>query len=111
MSVMLNAFGVGGALMALAWLSHRMSSHALRGSLSLYFLVVEGFGVIGYSVAGMLTQERMLLIGVAALPVALGFGAAALILRKINEAMFRRLVITAIVVTSAMALAREAISI
>lgn len=110
-SVMLNAFGVGGALMALAWLSRRMSSHALRGSLSLYFLVVEGFGVIGYSVAGMLTQERMLLIGVAALPVALGFGAAALILHKINEAMFRRLVITAIVVTSAMALAREAISI
>ena len=72
-SVLLNAFGVGGALMVLAWLSHRMSSHALRGSLSLYFLAVEGAGVIGYGAAGMLTAERMQLIAVALLPVVLGF--------------------------------------
>ena len=110
-SIMLNAFGVGGALMALALLSRRMSSHALRGSLSLYFLAVEGAGVIGYGAAGMFTQERALLIGVAALPIAMGFGAAALILRRINETMFRRLVIAAIVVTSMMVLAREVMSI
>ena len=110
-SVMLNAFGVGGALMALALLSHKMASHALRGSLSLYFLVVEGAGVIGYGAAGMFTQERALLIGVAALPVALGFGVATLILRRINEAMFRRLVIAAIMVTSMMVLVREIINL
>lgn len=110
-SVMLNAFGVGGALMVLAWLSHKMSSQALRGSLSLYFLVVEGFGVIGYGVAGLLTQERMLLIAVAALPVVLGFGVALLILRHINEVMFRRLVMAAIVGTSVTVLAREVIGL
>lgn len=106
-SIMLNAFGVGGALMALALLSRNMPSQALRGSLSLYFLAVEGVGVIGYGAAGLLTQERALLIGIAGLPVAMGFGAAALILRRINETMFRRLVIVAIVVTSAMTLVRE----
>lgn len=110
-SVMLNAFGVGGALMALALLSRQMSSHALRGSLSLYFLVVEGAGVIGYGAAGLLTAERLQLIGVAALPVALGFFVALLILRRINETMFRRLVIVAIVITSMMVLAREVISL
>ena len=110
-SVMLNAFGVGGALMALAWLSHRMSSRALRGSLSLYFLAVEGAGVIGYWAAGLLTAERLQLIGVALLPVALGFGVAMLILRRINEEMFRRLVIVAIVATSVMVLAREIASL
>lgn len=71
-SVILNAFGVGGALMVLAWLSHRMSSNALRGSLSLYFLAVEGAGVIGYGVAGLLTEERLQLIGISLLPVVLG---------------------------------------
>ena len=110
-SVMLNAFGVGGALMVLAWLSHRMSSHALRGSLSLYFLAVEGAGVVGYGVSGLLTTERVLLIGVAVLPVVLGWGLALLILRRINEVMFRRLVIVAIVVTSMTVLVREVVSL
>ena len=110
-SVMLNAFGVGGALMVLAWLSHRMSSHALRGSLSLYFLAVEGVGVMGYGVAGMLTPDRLLLIGVGTVPVVLGFFAAMIILRRIDEVMFRRLVIIAIVATSLMVLVREVISL
>ena len=110
-SVMLNAFGVGGALIALALLSRHMSSRALRGSLSLYFLAVEGAGVIGYGVTGLLTAERVQLIGVAVLPVVLGFGAAALILRRINEVMFRRLVIVAIVVTSLTVLVREVASL
>ena len=110
-SVLLNAFGVGGALMVLMWLSHRMSSHALRGSLSLYFLAVEGVGVMGYGVAGMLTAERLQLIAVALLPVVLGFIAAMLILRRINEVMFRRLVIAAIVATSLMVLVREVVSL
>ena len=110
-SVMLNAFGVGGALMVLAWLSHRMSSHALRGSLSLYFLAVEGAGVVGYGASGLLTAERVQLIGVAVLPVVLGWGLALLILRRINEVMFRRLVIVAIVVTSMTVLVREVVSL
>ena len=110
-SVILNAFGVGGALMVLALLSREMSSRALRGSLSLYFLVVEGTGVIGYGVTGLLTAERVQLIGVAVLPVVLGFGAAMLILRRINEVIFRRLVIVAIVATSMMVLVREIASL
>ena len=110
-SVMLNAFGVGGALMVLAWLSHRMTSHALRGSLSLYFLAVEGVGVMGYGVAGMLTSDRLLLIGVSTVPVVLGFFAAMIILRRIDEVMFRRLVIVAILATSLMVLVREVVSL
>ena len=110
-SVMLNAFGVGGALMALAFLSRRLSPHALRGSLSLYFIVVEGAGVVGYGVGGLLTQERLLLIAAAVIPVALGFGLATVVLRRINEVMFRRLVIVAIVVTSMMVLVREVVSL
>ncbi len=110
-SVILNAFGVGGALMALAWLSHRMSSHALRGSLSLYFLAVEGVGVIGYGAAGLLTEERLQLIGISLLPVVLGWGLALLILRRINETMFRRLVIVAIIATSMIVLVREVASL
>ena len=71
--------------MALTLLSQRLGRQALRGSLSLYFLVVEGAGVAGYGFAGLLTAERLALIGVAALPVLLAFGVAALIHRRMNE--------------------------
>lgn len=106
-SVMLNAFGVGGALMVLALLSRRFSQPALRGSLSLYFLVVEGVGVALYGMAGLITPDRLLLIGVGAAPVALGFGAATLILRRMNERVFRNAVIATIIITSIAVLARE----
>lgn len=110
-SVMVNAFGVGGALLALALLTRRLSSHALRGSLSLYFLAVEGAGVIGYGAAGLLTTARLQLIGIAMIPVLLGFAVALFILRRINEVMFRRLVIAAIIVTSLFVLIRETMSL
>jgi uncharacterized membrane protein YfcA len=110
-SVMLNAFGVGGALMALTFLSRQLSPYALRGSLSLYFIVVEGAGVVGYGVGGLLTEERLLLVATAVIPVALGFGVATLIVRRVNETAFRRLVIASIIITSMMALVREVVSI
>ena len=110
-SVIVNAFGVGGALMALALLSRRMSSRALRGSLSLYFLAVEGAGVVGYGVAGLLTAERVQLIGIALLPVALGWGLALVILRRINELAFRRLLVATIIISSMAVLIREVASL
>ena len=110
-SVTVNAFGVGGALLALALLSRRLSSQALRGSLSLYFLAVEGAGVIGYGAAGLLTTTRLQLIGIALIPVLLGFAVALLILRRINEVMFRSLVIAAIIVTSLFVLIQETMSL
>ncbi len=110
-SVMLNAFGVGGALMALVLLARGLNRHALRGALSLYFIVVESFGVVGYGAAGLLTSERLMLIGAGTLPVALGFGAAVLIVRRMNEQVFRRSVIAAIIITSLVVLVREAFSL
>lgn len=110
-SAMLNAFGVGGALMALTLLSQQLGRQALRGSLSLYFLVVEGAGVVGYGFAGLLTAERLTLIGAAALPVLLAFGTAALILRRMNEAVFRKAVIATIFATSGVVLVREVVSL
>ncbi len=110
-SVMLNAFGVGGALMVLALLSRNLTSYALRGSLSLYFIMVEGAGVVIYAMWGLLTFERVQLIGFAIIPVALGFGAATLIIRRLNEALFRRLVLATIIVTSLFVLVKEVASL
>jgi uncharacterized membrane protein YfcA len=106
-SVLINATGIGGPLIALYVISRGWSRDAVRSGLSLYFLAIEGSGVVGYGVAGLLTAERIALVGIAAGPVILGFMLATFTVRRMNEAVFRRAVLTVILVTSSMVLVRE----
>ena len=106
-SVMLNALGIGGPVIALYALAQGWSRNAVRGALSLYFLVVEAAGVVGYGFAGLLTAERLWLILIVIAPVLLGFWVATLLVRRMNDEMFRRAAVAVILVTSAMVLVRE----
>ena len=106
-SVTLNALGIGGPIMALYALSQKWSRNAVRGSLSLYFLFVETAGVIGYGFAGLLTTERVILILIVAIPVILGFWLATWLVRRMNDVVFRRVTVVAIIGMSGLVLARE----
>jgi uncharacterized membrane protein YfcA len=105
--VMLTALGVGGALMVLAMLARGLPRQALRGSLALYFLAVEGVAVAGYGVAGLYTTERIVLTLAVIGPVVLGFGLATFIGRHLNEQFFRKLVVATVIATSLVVLTRE----
>ena len=106
-SVTLNALGIGGPIMALYALSQKWSRNAVRGSLSLYFLFVETAGVIGYGFAGLLTTERVILILIVVFPVILGFWLATWLVRRMNDVVFRRVTVVAIIGMSGLVLARE----
>ncbi len=106
-SVTLNALGIGGPIMALYVLTQNWSRNAVRGALSLYFLFVEAAGVVGYGVAGLLTTERIALILVAIVPVVLGFLLATYLVRRMNDVVFRRATVVAIIGMSGLVLARE----
>ena len=106
-SIMLNSLGIGGPLIALFALTQSWHRHSIRGTLALYFLVVEGAGVVGFAVAGLFTMERLVLTGIIVAPVGLGFWVAVLLHRRINEAIFRRLAIVVIILTSLLVLGRE----
>lgn len=110
-SALLNSLGIGGPLMALYILARGWPPNALRGSLALYFVVVEASGVVGYGIAGLLTAERVVLILITVIPVFLGFRLATFLVRRMNEVIFRRAALAVIVVTSLMVLARELASI
>ena len=110
-SVLINATGIGGPLVALYVISRGWPRDAVRAGLSLYFLVIEGSGVVGYAVAGLLTGERIALVGIAAGPVVMGFMLATFMVRRMNETIIRREVLTVILVTSSMVLARELASV
>ena len=106
-SVTLNALGIGGPVMALYILTQNWTRNAVRGALSLYFLFVEAAGVIGYGIAGLLTTERIALILIAIVPVTLGFWLATYLVRRMNDAVFRRVTVVAIIGMSGLVLARE----
>ena len=106
-SVTLNALGIGGPIMALYMLTQNWSRNAVRGALSLYFLFVEAAGVVGYGIAGLLTTERIALILIAVVPVTLGFLLATYLVRRMNDVVFRRATVVAIIGMSGLVLARE----
>ena len=110
-SLLLTSLGIGGPLMVLFLLTREWTRDAIRGGLALYFLVVEGAAVIGYGVAGLFTAERVVLILIVIAPVLVGFGIAAMVVRRMNERIFRHAVVGFIMVTSVMVLAREVSSI
>ncbi len=106
-SVTLNALGIGGPIMALYMLTQNWSRNAVRGALSLYFLFVEAAGVIGYGIAGLMTTERIALILIAVAPVTLGFLLATFLVKRMNDVVFRRATVVAIIGMSGLVLARE----
>jgi uncharacterized membrane protein YfcA len=106
-SVTLNALGIGGPIMALYMLTQNWSRNAVRGALSLYFLFVEAAGVVGYGIAGLLTTERIALILIAVVPVTLGFLLATYLVKRMNDVVFRRATVVAIIGMSGLVLARE----
>ena len=106
-SLLLTSLGIGGPLMVLFLLTREWRRDAIRGGLALYFLVVEGAAVVGYGVADLFTAERVILILIVIAPVLAGFGIAALVVRRMNERLFRHAIVGFIMVTSVMVLARE----
>lgn len=106
-SALLNSLGIGGPLIALYFLSQGWSRNRIRGSLAFYFVIIEGAGVAGYAIIGLLTVERIVLISITVIPVLVGFLLATVLVRQMNELFFRRTVISVVISTSFMVLARE----
>ena len=76
--------------------------------MAFFLLVLDVFSVAGYAVAGLYTEERLILIALMVVPMLAGLGLGALILKLMSERVFRYAVLTIIVVSSVIILAREA---
>jgi uncharacterized membrane protein YfcA len=106
-SVLINTTGIGGPLIVLYGLSRGWSRNAVRASASLYFLAIEGAGVAGYFFVGLMTKERATLVLIAAPPLVIGFWLATNLVGRMNEAVFRRAVLSVITVACVVVLVRE----
>ncbi len=104
---LLSASGIGGPLLVVYLLNRRWPGQVMRASLSLYFLIVMGTGVVGYGVSGLYTTERLALILIVAVPVLLGFWLSGPLRRRLSERSLRVVVLAVIMTTSVMVLVRE----
>ena len=109
--VVLPAFGVGGPLVTLYLLTRNWGRQSIRAAMAFYLFVLDVFGIAGYAVAGFYTSERLGLIALMVVPMLLGLGLGAVILRVMSERIFRYAVVTIIMVSSLSVLVREVASL
>lgn len=108
---LMASFGIGGPLIVLWMLAGGWSRQAMRATLAFYFIFIASTSAIGYAVAGLFTAERLILILIVSIPVAAGFGLGTILVRRMDERLFRRAVLVIILVTSLMVLGREIITL
>ena len=109
--VVLPAFGVGGPLVTLFLLTRNWRRQSIRAAMAFYLLALDVFGIAGYAIAGLYTAERLSLIAIMVIPMLLGLGLGALILKFMSERVFRYAVVTLIISSSGLVLVKELVSI
>ena len=96
----LAAFAVGGPLIVLFLLARKLQRFAVRAAMAFFLLLVASVGVVGYALGGLYTGERLTLIGIVLIPSFIGFALGALLIRHMNERIFRYVVLGIIVLSS-----------
>ena len=96
----LTAFAVGGPLIVLFLLARNLGRRSVRGAMALYLLVIAGIGVIAYAFAGLYIVERLTLVGIVLIPSFIGFGLGALLIKRMNERIFRYVVLGIVALSS-----------
>ena len=96
----LTAFAVGGPLIVLFLLARNLGRRSVRGAMALYLLVIAGIGVFAYAFAGLYTVERLTLVGIVLIPSFIGFGLGTLLIQRMNERIFRYVVLGIVTLSS-----------
>jgi len=109
-SALVTGLAIGGPLMMLFLMNFNYSVPKIRATMAFYYMPMGLAAIVGYAVAGLYTRERILLVLAVVIPSIVGYRLAVLIVRRINDAMFRRGVVAIIAITSVIVLAREVVT-
>ena len=106
-SLAVTALSIGGPLAALYVVAQRWPHQEIRVSLAFFFIVayLAAFGL--YARSGLVQRETMANVGMMIPSVVAGFGLATLLVRRINQRVFRYAVTAVIIGGSAVLLGQE----
>ena len=106
-SLSVTTLSIGGPLAAIYIIAQRWPPQVMRTSLAFYFLLTYIAAFVLYTQAGLVNRDTIANIGVLVPGVLLGFGAASIIVQRVNERIFRYLVAAVIVAGGSVLLGRE----
>ena len=89
----LTAFAVGGPLIVLFLLARNLRRQSVRGAMAFFLLVIAAIGSVSYAFTGLYSVERLTLVAIALVPSFIGFGLGALLIQRMNERIFRYVVL------------------
>ena len=108
-SLSITTLSIGGPLAAAYVLSQGWEPNRMRASLSFYFLAVYVPAFLVYLAWGLVDLDTLANIGLVLPGMVAGFGLATLIVKRINEGVFRYVAIAVIITGSMVLLVREII--
>ena len=107
---LLTSTGIGGPLMAVAALTRNWTKDRIRGSLSLYYIFIEGAAVIGYLYTGGFEREVAFFVLIGLLPAVFGFLIASQLANKSSEEVYKKALLVVIILSGIVAFLSQAAS-
>ena len=98
--VTLAAFAVGGPLIVLFLLARNLRRQSVRGAMAFFLLVISMVGLGFYTYFELYTTERLTLIAIVLVPAFIGFALGGLLIKQMNERIFRYVVLGIIAMSS-----------
>ncbi|MYC07465.1 MAG: sulfite exporter TauE/SafE family protein [Chloroflexi bacterium] len=109
--VLLPTTGVAGSLVMLYLMTKNWERQTVRAAMAFFLMTLTTVAVVQFALAGLYTQERLMLISVAAIPALIGLALGAFIIKRINERAFQYAVIGIIIFSSLVAIAQELVNL
>ncbi len=102
-----TAISIGGPLGGVYAIAQRWPPQTIRAALAAMFVSSSGMAVILYAFTGLYDTDTLVNLGMMVPGVLLGVGIASLLVGRLNEQVFRYVVIALVVAGGSMLLARE----
>ena len=102
-----TAISIGGPLGGVYAIAQRWPTQTIRAALAAMFVSSSGMAVVLYAFTGLYDNDTLVNLGMMVPAVLLGVVIASLLVGRLNERMFRYVVIALVVAGGGMLLARE----
>ena len=106
-SLAVTTIAIGGPLGAIYAISQRWKPDMVRASLALFFLASDLVAFPLYAATGLVSKDTLANIGVMIPGLIIGFFLARILVHRINERIFRHVVIAVIIIAGSVTLVRE----
>ena len=102
-----TAISIGGVIAAIYAIAQKWPAQTVRASLACVFVLSGITQVALYAVSGLYTAGTAVTVGLTLPAILVGFGLAALLVNRLNEKVFRYVVVVLVIFGGSVLLARE----